>query len=169
MYHSKHRKESLTTASEGEWSWRFGPVSNWMFLYFLQWLLNMVIGPNFRWGIIHSCGRCGAENQTSPTISTATCSVITWASKGLCLGKSSLLDFIKKWMNKPCLGLYKQRHEYQFLGKFSREDPSWAEVQDCHLSPSLWPYPWLSLFHFPTGPYSELYLLNGSSALGLLA
>lgn len=95
MYQSKHRKESLATASEGEWSWRFGPVSNWMFLYYMQWLLNMVVGPNFRWGIIHSCGRCGAENQTPPTISMGTCSVITWVSKGLCLGKCSLLDFIK--------------------------------------------------------------------------
>lgn len=95
MYQSKHRKESLTTALQGEWSWSFGSVSNWMFLYYMQCLLNMVVGPNFRWGIIPFCGRCGVENQTSLTISIGTSSVITWVSKGLCLGKRSLLDFIK--------------------------------------------------------------------------
>lgn len=114
MYQSKHRKESLTTASEGEWIWRFGPVSNQMFLHYLQWLLNMIVGPNFKWDIIHSCGRCGAENQIPPTFSIGTCSAITWVTNGLCLGKCSLLDFIKmgEWVykngwlyNNGCLGL----------------------------------------------------------------
>lgn len=163
MYQSKHRKESLTIASQGEWSWRFAPASKPMFLYYMQWVLNMVVGTNFRWGIIHSCGRCGAKNQTFPTISTGTCSLITWVSKELCLGRSP------RFYKNALLGSLQTRHEYQFLGKHSRADPSWAEVQNCYLSLSLWSDPWLSLFYLPFGPYSELYLLNRSSALGLLA
>lgn len=79
---------------------------------------------------------------------------------------------LKALMNKPWSGLPKQGHGQQFLGESSSADPSWSDVQLYFLSTSLWPAPQrsrLSLFPFPSGSYSELYLLKGSSALGFLA